>query len=121
MLNEQWFELMKKDYDRLKKQIADLKEELGGVCLYCSTKQELQFAHIKRTNLSGMSRGSWSRYKDVRDNKDSYILLCKTHHNKLDRGDEHLVSFVLFMCGVDVIEEGVVEKKNATNIVAPPF
>ncbi len=46
--------------------------------------EDLQFAHRIKTNLSGKGRGSGERVRDIRKNPLSYILLCRTHHDKLD-------------------------------------
>lgn len=60
----------------------------GGKCMNggCSSTKNLQFAHLKKTNLSGMGRGSYNRIRDVRDHPECYALLCKECHKLFDSG-----------------------------------
>lgn len=67
----------------IKKQI----QEFGGVCAYCGADNKpLEFAHIQPTNLSNMGRGRKERYYDRKKNPNSYVLLDKDCHSKLDAG-----------------------------------
>ena len=65
--------------------MKELREEFGGSCQNCGSKQNLEFAHIKPTELSGWGRGRKERYYDIKNNKDSYKLLCKSCHKELDK------------------------------------
>jgi hypothetical protein len=48
-------------------------------CVSCGSQMDLQFAHIKKTNLSGRSRGLVKRYLDITQNPDCYTILCGNH------------------------------------------
>lgn len=61
---------------RIRKRKDDLIKQFGGKCVNCGTTENLQFAHIKETNLNGMGRGRKERYYDVLKNPNCYILLC---------------------------------------------
>jgi hypothetical protein len=81
---------------------AQLVQERGGRCLWhtfaggepCTAieQKELEFAHIKPTPLSNTieGRGSWRRYRDIKDHPDCYLLLCQDHHKILDGRDGNL-------------------------------
>jgi hypothetical protein len=57
-----------------------------GYCEMCNNFSNARdFAHIKKTKLQGASRGSFNRYKDIRDNTDKYRLLCPECHYKFDK------------------------------------
>lgn len=62
-----------------------LLEEWGGECLFCGSKEKLQFAHLEETDVKGWGRGRKERLYDVINNPDSYVLLCREHHRKLDK------------------------------------
>lgn len=70
----------------IKKQWEYLKELCGNKCMYpdCEITDNLEFAHLKDTGLSGMSRGRKERYYNIIKNLDSYILLCEEHHKMMD-------------------------------------
>lgn len=97
----------------IKKQIEELRQKMGGKCAYCETTIGLEFAHIKKTALSGRGRGRKERYYDVIRNMDSYILLCGDEiqlfgkvagcHTKFDRGEITL--------------EEIIEKKNSRAVL----
>lgn len=69
----------------IKTKRAELLEEFGGSCRICGTSKELQFAHLTPTDLKGWGRGRKERYYDVKNNPDSYTLLCEPCHKQLDR------------------------------------
>lgn len=46
----------------------------------CKARTNLEFAHIIPTGLNGRGRGQTQRYRDIEQNPDSYMLLCKKHH-----------------------------------------
>lgn len=72
----------------IKKKILELREKHGNKCHFkgCEQQYELQFAHIRPTNLNGMGRGRNERYYDIIRNPDAYILMCKDHHEMYDNG-----------------------------------
>lgn len=60
----------------IKKKIYDLKIKFGGKCWNCGSTSNLEFAHIKDTELNGMGRGRKERYNDIIKHPDCYALLC---------------------------------------------
>ena len=65
--------------------MADLRETWGGRCVVDSSTDRLQFAHLKKTELSGTNgRGLPQRVHDIRRHPDRYVLLCQDCHVKLD-------------------------------------
>lgn len=70
----------------IKEAFKQLRKEFGGECskILCSSKTNLQFAHMKETGLSGRGRGRKERYYDIVNNKTSYILLCVVCHIQED-------------------------------------
>lgn len=71
----------------IKRRRKRLLEEWGGECLFCGSKENLQFAHLKETSVKGWGRGRKERIYDVIHNPDSYVLLCCKNHKELDKGD----------------------------------
>ena len=72
----------------IKEAFKILREEFGGFCQNCGKrnyKDNLEFAHIKPTDLNGRGRGRKERYYDIKNNKDHYKLLCKSCHKELDK------------------------------------
>ena len=65
---------------------AEEVKKRGGRCLFCSSTERLEFAHVKRTPLSGMSRGRTPSFvfRDLKLNPASYILLCSRCHHAYD-------------------------------------
>lgn len=59
------------------------KKPIIKIISYPSNKN-LEFAHIQRTNLSGMGRGKSARIKDIKKNPKCYVLLCHECHQYLD-------------------------------------
>ena len=74
--------------NRFNKRIKELREELiekfGGKCVVCDSTEDLEFAHIKPTKLSGRGRGRKERYYDVIKNPDCYALTCKEHNKNVE-------------------------------------
>ena len=66
--------------------IQELRKLFGDKCERCGSKTDLQFAHRHGhdTGLSGWSRGSWYRLKDVLLHPLSYLLLCRICHLAYD-------------------------------------
>jgi len=54
----------------------------------CTTKTNLEMAHIRSTGLSGEGRGSHTRIKDWKTHPKSYKLVCDKHGRALDRGEK---------------------------------
>ncbi|WP_316506140.1 hypothetical protein [Nitrosopumilus sp.] len=71
-------------------QIRLLRKYFGDACEYCNSTVNLQFAHKHGhdTGLSGSSRGSWYRLKDVSSHPMSFLLLCRRCHLNYDRKKE---------------------------------
>ena len=65
---------------------AEEVKKRGGRCLFCGSMERLEFAHVKRTPLSGMSRGRPASrvFRDLKLNPASYILLCSRCHHAYD-------------------------------------
>jgi hypothetical protein len=61
------------------------KARRGGKCQVnkCKSKRALEFHHFRETNLRGMGRGLVKRALDIKRNPESYILVCRKHHEKL--------------------------------------
>jgi len=62
-----------------------LRETFGGKCCFCGSIDKLQFAHIQATDVRGRGRGRKERYYDIKNNPDSYVLLCPSCHRTLDK------------------------------------
>lgn len=70
---------------------AENIKALGGKCQAegCTTTdpKHLQFAHLKPTGLAGSGRGMGHRLYDVKNNPESYTLLCDGGcHEEFDAG-----------------------------------
>jgi hypothetical protein len=87
------------DKETRRRKFKELRAELGGKCHNCQGthcpghscnhwhgQSCLEFAHVRPTGLNGRSRGSTSRYYDVRRNKDCYRLMCHHCHRLFDDG-----------------------------------
>ena len=82
------------------KHLREIKIKLGG-CQACDEKSpsKLQFAHLKDTPILHVDRdwehrgrGKWQRYVDIRENPDSYTLLCEVYcHRAFDSGELTIV------------------------------
>lgn len=66
----------------VRRKIDELKDEYGGKCWNCGSTSNLQFAHIKETELNGRSRGRKERLYDVMKHPDCYALLCSGETGK---------------------------------------
>ena len=74
------------------REIEKERQKYGGKCQWadlcpdetCEETIELQFAHIKPTELSGNGRGSYKRLQDIRNHPKCYKLLCDIHHRRYD-------------------------------------
>ena len=64
-----------------------LIQQFGGKCNICSSKEQLEFAHIKPTELSGPGRGTDERIRDIKSHPDCYFLLCKDCHRIYDSNE----------------------------------
>ena len=70
--------------------IQQLREFFGEKCEKCGSTEDLQFAHRHGhdTGLTGPSRGSWYRFKDVALHPVSYLLLCRRCHFAYDKKEK---------------------------------
>ncbi|WXG46987.1 MAG: hypothetical protein WED05_10070 [Candidatus Atabeyarchaeum deiterrae] len=80
----------------IKGKMKELRMARGGRCekildnfQRCTSKRQLEFHHIAETNVLGIpkhnhraGRGRKERYYDIRNNPDSYKLLCIKHHKE---------------------------------------
>jgi len=63
-----------------------LQKALGSDCRKCGHRSKLEFAHVKKTKLTGITgRGKCKRLYDIKNNLGSYILLCHGCHRQFDR------------------------------------
>lgn len=69
----------------IKRAFKKLRKAFGGACRICGSTEKLQFAHLEPTNVKGRGRGRKERYYDIKNNPDSYILLCEPCHRTLDK------------------------------------
>lgn len=69
-------------YNRL---FNELRQLFGGKCQHCGLTEHLEFAHVKDTGLDGAGRGKKTRYYNIKNNKDCYILLTKKCHREFDK------------------------------------
>ena len=70
-----------------KKYRKQLIKKFGGKYIVCGSIEDLEFAHVKPTELSGRGRGRKERYYDILRNPDSYALVCKEHNNFVEVKD----------------------------------
>lgn len=71
----------------IKAAFKDLRQEFGGCCAKCGSKEKLQFAHLQPTDLNGRGRGRKERYYDIVKHRGGYQLLCEECHRKKDSGE----------------------------------
>lgn len=58
----------------------EIRALYGGACSFCYTQEDLQFAHVHKTDLNGRGRGRKERYYDILNNPECYRLLCRDCH-----------------------------------------
>jgi hypothetical protein len=70
----------------IKKKFIHLRKVFGNQCQFPNyhETENLEFAHLYETKLSGEGRGRKERYYDIINNIDKYMLLCKEHNKLLD-------------------------------------
>ena len=68
----------------IRKKLTELIDIYGGKCMVCGSEENLEFAHVKPTELSGRGRGRKERYYDVKYNPDCYCLMCEDCHKYYD-------------------------------------
>lgn len=70
----------------IKKKFIHLRKVFGNKCQFpeCHETENLEFAHLYETKLSGEGRGRKERYYDIINNIGKYMLLCKEHNQLLD-------------------------------------
>lgn len=71
-----------------KGKMEELRQAWGGRCCIgfggCWKTDGLEFAHVKETGLNGRGRGMPQRYRDIVNNPDCYLLVCRACHAKAD-------------------------------------
>lgn len=72
-----------KDYKHKLK--ATLLFIFGDECLFCDSKENLEFAHKQPNEFSGMGRGSYKRLIHIKNHITVYFLLCHECHKAFDR------------------------------------
>lgn len=70
--------------ESLKKKFNIVKFMFGNKCTRCFSTENLEFAHIKPTDLNGQRRGRNKRIIDILNHFDCYNLLCKDCHSWYD-------------------------------------
>ena len=75
---------MNKANEWYKNKMIDLRATRNNQCEECHSQNQLEWAHLKPTNLNGMGRGRNARILDIMSNPDCYRLLCRKCHAKLD-------------------------------------
>lgn len=64
---------------------AGLVVEFGSRCRLCDSTRRLEFAHVRRTPLSGKAnRLPMGRLRDIERHRDCYRLLCHRCHRAFD-------------------------------------
>ena len=65
----------------------NLRRKRGNSCQVrgCTRTRNLEWAHVRKTVLSGSGRGRSNRLADVMNHSKSYELRCKTHNPRLGR------------------------------------
>lgn len=53
-------------------------------CVVCKGKEDLEFAHLEKTQVWHSGRGKFKRVKDILENPDKYTLLCNDCHHDFD-------------------------------------
>lgn len=69
--------------------MVQLRLDWGGRCVMADGTPHmgrLEFAHLpgKPTGVCGRGRGRTDRYYDVKRNPECYVLLCRSHHRRID-------------------------------------
>jgi hypothetical protein len=67
-----------------KKRRPVLIAQFGGKCSRCGSLEDLEFAHVAKTDVKGRGRGRKERIQDVSQHRGSYLLLCHNCHITLD-------------------------------------
>jgi len=61
--------------------------DYGDICYLCLQSKgfdsNLEFHHLRPTGLQGMGRGFDNRIRDIANNPDKYITLCRECHEKV--------------------------------------
>lgn len=65
----------------------ELIDQFGGKCQECGDSNDLEFAHVKPTDVVGLGRGRNRRVLDVLKNPTHYRLLCHPCHKSYDARD----------------------------------
>jgi hypothetical protein len=84
-MEERTLKMVSKTTKRNDKLERELKKKLGNRCSYrgCKRVRGLEFAHTRKTELSGHSgRGRSNRLSDVANHLSSYTLRCPDHNKR---------------------------------------
>lgn len=65
---------------------AGLLELFGKDCAVDGRSKDVQWAHLKPTELNGTGRSVTLRRRDIEKHPDCYIRLCRRCHRRFDRG-----------------------------------
>lgn len=61
--------------------------DYGDICYICLQVKgfdlKLEFHHLSSTDLKGAGRGYDNRIRDIMRNRDKYITLCRSCHEKV--------------------------------------
>jgi hypothetical protein len=79
-------ELVRRRREKIQAERALAIQAFGGKCSNptCGSTVQLEFAHLRGTDLRGMSRGSYERVADVIRHPDHYMLFCHECHLEYD-------------------------------------
>jgi len=75
--------MMRKNYNK-NVQIWNRGLRIIFGCSNCDS-ENIHFAHVKPTKLTGIGRGLNKRFYDIINNFDCYDTLCKLCHRELDK------------------------------------
>lgn len=76
--------MTKRQNQWINKKWDELKRIYGKKCMICGLTENLEFAHVRETGLSGQGRGKSHRYYDIVNNPDCYRLYCMDCHINYD-------------------------------------
>ena len=78
---------------RYARRITEMLDYLGGKCVVCGSKENLEFDHIDRTTKSYAITRKWTRkWDDLKIELDKCQLLCVEHHKEKTKRDAKVQS-----------------------------
>lgn len=75
-------EVVKKSKHKLKNRLLN---QFGFRCSKCFSRNNLQFAHRVKDEMTGTGRGSYKRYTWIKTHPGNFFLACKDCHDEIDR------------------------------------